>query len=221
MRNNNHKPIAHEGYPFIGGFAAVTIGSALLGVTVYSWLLYTISPLFISLTLFALYFFRDPERNALCDDNTVIAPADGKVIVLERVSESPLGGRALKISIFMSVFNVHINRIPIAGKVLNITYFPGKFFDARDKRTSFENERNTVVLETASGVHIAVVQIAGLIARRIICYPVVGNVLMRGVRYGMIRFGSRVDVYLPEDIEPLVKLGDIMVGGVTPLGRIR
>lgn len=220
MRNNNHKPIAHEGYPFIGGFAALAIGSALLGITVCSWLLYTITPLFISLTLFTLYFFRDPERSALCDENAVIAPADGEVIVLERVSESPLGSQALKISIFMSVFNVHINRIPIAGKVVTITYSPGKFFDARDKRTSFENERNTVVLETASGASIAVVQIAGLIARRIICYPVAGDVLQRGVRYGMICFGSRVDLYLPEDIQPLIKLGDMTVAGVTPLGRI-
>ena len=218
---NNHKPIAHEGYPFIGGFAAGAIVSALLAVTVCSWLLYTSTSLLILLTLFTMYFFRDPERSALCDENTVIAPADGEVIVLERVSESPLGSQALKISIFMSVFNVHINRIPIAGKVLDITYFPGKFFDARHQRTSFENERNIVVLETASGVRIAVVQIAGLIARRIICYPVVGDVLMRGVRYGMIRFGSRVDVYLPEYIQPLVKLGDMTVAGVTPLGRIR
>lgn len=217
---NNHKPIAHEGYPFIGGFAAGAIGSALLAVTVCSWLLYTITPLFILLTLFTLYFFRDPERSALCDENAVIAPADGEVIVLERVSESPLGSQALKISIFMSVFNVHINRIPIAGKVVTITYSPGKFFDARDKRTSFENERNTVVLETASGASIAVVQIAGLIARRIICYPVAGDVLQRGVRYGMICFGSRVDLYLPEDIQPLIKLGDMTVAGVTPLGRI-
>jgi phosphatidylserine decarboxylase len=217
---NNHSPIAHEGFPFIAGFAAVAIGSALLAGVLCSWLLYAVAIPFVLLTLFSMYFFRDPERSALCDENTVISPADGQVILLERVSESPLGGRALKISIFMSVFNVHINRIPIAGKIVDITYFPGKFFDARHDSASFENERNIVVLETASGVRIAVVQIAGLIARRIVCYPVAGDVVQRGVRYGMIRFGSRLDVYLPEDVQPLVKLGDRMFGGVTPLGRI-
>jgi phosphatidylserine decarboxylase len=220
MRNTNTH-ITSEGYPYIAGFAAAAAISALLANIVgHACFWYAIAGLFALLTLFTLYFFRNPERNASCDENIVIAPADGRVIVCERVLESPTGKCALKISIFMSVFDVHINRIPITGKIAAITHRPGAFFDARHKRASFENESNTVLLETASGVRIALVQIAGLIARRIVCYPVVGDVLTRGVRYGMIRFGSRVDLYLPEDLKPLVKLGDRTIAGVTPMGRI-
>jgi len=131
-----------------------------------------------------------------------------------------LGVESLKISIFMSVFNVHVNRVPLDGKVLDVSYNRGKFFDARDGRASCENERNGIVLETAGGVKIAFVQIAGLIARRIICYPHIGDILKRGERYGLIRFGSRVDVYLPPDVVPLVKIGDKTVAGETVLGRI-
>jgi phosphatidylserine decarboxylase len=120
----------------------------------------------------------------------------------------------------MSVFNVHVNRAPLDGKVVDITYHTGRFYDARDGRASCENERNSVVLESASGVKIAFVQIAGLIARRIICYPKVGDMLQRGARYGLIRFGSRVDVYLPPDSMPLVKLGDTTVAGETVLVRL-
>jgi phosphatidylserine decarboxylase len=172
------------------------------------------------LTLFVISFFRNPERTPPGDDRTVIAPADGTVIVVERVTETPLGSEALKISIFMSVFNVHVNRAPLGGTVVDIAYVPGRFLDARDGRASSENERNAVVLETAAGVRIAFVQIAGLIARRIICYPRVGDLLVRGARYGLIRFGSRVDVYLPVDVEPLVKLGDTTTAGETVLGRL-
>jgi phosphatidylserine decarboxylase len=174
----------------------------------------------VLLLLFVISFFRNPERKTPGDDKTVIAPADGTVIVVERVSETPLGTEALKISIFMSVFNVHVNRAPLDGKVVDITHHPGRFLDARDGRASSENERNSVVLETVAGVRIAFVQIAGLIARRIICYPKVGDVLVRGTRYGLIRFGSRVDVYLPADVEPMVKLGDKTTAGETILGRL-
>ncbi len=167
-----------------------------------------------------LYFFRNPERTAPSDSATVIAPADGIVIVVERVPETPLGIEALKISIFMSVFNVHVNRVPFDGKVIDTFHHQGKFFDARDGRASCENERNGIVLEIAGGVRIAFVQIAGLVARRIISYPMIGDLLVRGERYGLIRFGSRVDVYLPEDVTPLVKLGDKTVAGETVLARI-
>lgn len=120
----------------------------------------------------------------------------------------------------MSVFNVHINRVPFSGRIVELIHVPGRFLDARDERASCENERTTVVLETASGVRLAFVQIAGLIARRIVCYPTMGDQLERGKRYGLIRFGSRVDVYLPVDVNPLVKLGDTTISGETVLARL-
>jgi phosphatidylserine decarboxylase len=217
---NNNGIIAREGYPFI---AYSVILTALL--TLSAWKLHSVVlavPAAISflLTLFVISFFRNPERTPPGDEKTVVAPADGTVIVVERVSETPLGTEALKISIFMSVFNVHVNRAPLDGKVVDIAYHPGRFLDARDGRASSENERNGVVLETASGIRIAFVQIAGLIARRIICYSKVGDALKRGTRYGLIRFGSRVDVYLPADVAPLVKLGDRTVAGETVLARL-
>lgn len=216
----NSSPFAREGYPFI----AFAVGLMLL-LVLSSWKLSSLvlaipAALSILLTLFVLYFFRNPERTPPADSKAVIAPADGTVIVSERVAETPLGCEALKISIFMSVFNVHVNRVPFDGRVLDVSYHRGKFFDARDGRASCENERNGIVLETAGGVRIAFVQIAGLIARRIVCYPRVGELLKRGERYGLIRFGSRVDVYLPVDTEALVKIGDKTVAGETVLARI-
>lgn len=217
---NNSSPFAKEGYPFIAYAAGLT---ALL--TVASWRLCSavlMAPAALSfiLTLFILYFFRNPERTAPADSSTVVAPADGTVIVVERVSETPLGVEALKISIFMSVFNVHVNRVPFNGTVIDTFHHQGKFFDARDGRASCENERNGIILEIAGGSRIAFVQIAGLVARRIISYPRIGDLLIRGERYGLIRFGSRVDVYLPPEVEPLVKLGDKAVAGKTVLARI-
>lgn len=170
---------------------------------------------------FVLYFFRNPERTPPADERDVVAPADGTVIVVERVPETPLGCEALKISIFMSVFNVHVNRVPFSGTVEDSYYRCGKFFDARHGQASFENECNGIILRLGSGARIAFVQIAGLIARRIISYPKVGDTLVRGERYGLIRFGSRVDVYLPPEITPLVKLGDRTVAGETVLAKIR
>lgn len=172
------------------------------------------------LTLFVFYFFRNPERTPPADAQALVSPADGTVIVAEEVPETPLGVPALKISIFMSVFNVHVNRVPFDGTVVDLFYHRGRFFDARDGRASCENERNGIILEIAGGVRIAFVQIAGLIARRIICYPGIGDVLQRGERYGLIRFGSRLDVYLPLDVAPLVRLGDAVVAGETVLGHI-
>ncbi len=217
---NNNGIIAVEGYPFIAGSAVLTIVLAVSAVRFSSPSLAVLAAVLLLLTLFVLSFFRNPERTPPGAGNSVVAPADGRVIVAERVADTPLGCEALKISIFMSVFNVHVNRAPLDGTVIDISYHSGSFFDARDRRASCENERNAVVLETASGVRIAFVQIAGLIARRIICYPKAGDVLQRGARYGLIRFGSRVDVYLPVDVEPLVKPGDTTIAGETVLGRI-
>ncbi|MDD2898877.1 MAG: phosphatidylserine decarboxylase family protein [Desulfuromonadaceae bacterium] len=216
---NNSSIFAREGYPFMAYAAGLT---ALLTVAAVR-----ISPVFfipaalsLLLTLFVFYFFRNPERVTPADVTAVIAPADGVVIVSERVPETPLGVEALKISIFMSVFSVHVNRAPFDGKVIDTFHHAGKFFDARDGRASCENERNGIILEIAGGVRIAFVQIAGLVARRIISYPLVGDMLVRGERYGLIRFGSRVDVYLPVDVSPLVRLGDKTVAGETILARI-
>ncbi|MBW4055967.1 MAG: phosphatidylserine decarboxylase family protein [Proteobacteria bacterium] len=217
---NNSSPFAKEGYPFI----AYSIGLTVL-LSVASWrfsstVLLVPAVISLLLTLFVLYFFRNPDRTVPADSFAVIAPADGTVIVVEQVPETPLGSSALKISIFMSVFNVHVNRVPFDGTVIDTFHHQGKFFDARDGRASFENERNGIILEIAGGTRIAFVQIAGLIARRIISYPRIGDLLVRGERYGLIRFGSRVDVYLPPDVEPLVKLGDKAVAGETVLARI-
>lgn len=217
---NNNGIIAREGYPFIAYSLGLTLLLTLSVWKLHSTVLAVPAVISILLTLFVISFFRNPERTPPGDEHTVVAPADGTVIVVERVSETPLGTEALKISIFMSVFNVHVNRAPLDGRVIDIAYYPGRFLDARDGLASSENERNAVVLETAAGIRIAFVQIAGLIARRIICYPKVGDTLVRGARYGLIRFGSRVDVYLPADVEPLVKLGDTTTAGETALGRI-
>ena len=217
---NRSTPFAREGYPFI------LFSSVLMALLVISaWKLCSIVlaiPAVISVLLagFVLYFFRNPERRPPADAQAVIAPADGTVIVVEVVPETPLGVEALKISIFMSVFNVHVNRVPFSGTVVDTFYNRGKFFDARDGRASCENERNGIILEIAGGVRIGFVQIAGLVARRIVSYPRLGDCLLRGDRYGLIRFGSRVDVYLPVNVTPLVKIGDTTVAGETILGRI-
>lgn len=217
---DNSSPFAKEGYPFIAFAVGLTLLLGLSSWKLASFVLALPAAVSVLLTLFVLYFFRNPERTPPTDPKAVIAPADGTVIVSERVAETPLGTESLKISIFMSVFNVHVNRVPFDGRVLDVSYHRGKFFDARDGRASCENERNGIVLETVGGVRIAFVQIAGLIARRIVCYPRVGDLLKRGERYGLIRFGSRVDVYLPVDTEALVKIGDKTVAGETVLARI-
>ncbi len=217
---NNNGPFAREGYPFIACSAAVTLLVSLAAGKLCSIVLAVPAAVSFLLTLFILYFFRNPERTPPAGEGGVVAPADGVVIVAERVPETPLGTEALKISIFMSVFNVHVNRAPFSGRVVDTFYHKGSFFDARHGRASFENERSGIILETDGGARMAFVQIAGLIARRIVSYPKVGDRLVRGERYGLIRFGSRVDVYLPVDVAPLVKLGDKTVAGETVLGRL-
>jgi len=217
---NNSTPFAREGYPFIASSAGLTLLLVLAAWKLCSLVLAVPAALFCVLTLFILYFFRNPERTPPADERAVVAPADGVVIVAECVPDTPLGSPALKISIFMSVFNVHVNRVPFDGTVVDSFYHRGRFFDARDGRASFENERSGLVMESKDGVRLAFVQIAGLIARRIVCYARIGDALKRGERYGLIRFGSRVDVYLPVDVAPLVKVGDKTVAGETVLGRL-
>lgn len=217
MRNTN-TPIAVEGYPFVAGAAVITVVLAVL-----SWKFPVFLPLavlFGVLSLFVVFFFRNPERITPADEKTVIAPADGVVIYQGVAREDHLGEEMTKISIFMSVFNVHINRVPITGTVLDTFYTKGKFLDVRDERATFENEQAGLVIETANGKRMVVVQVAGLIARRIVCYAKKGDQLVRGRRYGLIRFGSRLDVYLPRDTALNVKIGDKTVAGETVLGNL-
>ncbi len=217
MRNTN-TPIAVEGYPFVAGAAVITVALAVL-----SWKFLVFLPLavlFGVLTLFVVFFFRNPERITPADEKMVIAPADGVVIYQGVAREDHLGEEMTKISIFMSVFNVHVNRVPITGRVLDSFYTKGKFLDVRDERATFENEQAGLVLETADGKKMVVVQVAGLIARRIVCYAKKGDQLVRGRRYGLIRFGSRLDVYLPRDTAINVKIGDKTVAGETVLGTL-
>lgn len=213
MRNQN-QPVAVEGYPFIALFAFLTLVFALLG-----WGLLTL--LLLALTLFTIYFFRNPERLVPEGDDLVIAPADGKVVFVGEVEEDRyLKAPALKVSIFMSVFNVHVNRVPCSGRVVDMYYQKGSFFNAALDKASRDNEQAGILLETDSGKQLLFVQIAGLIARRIVTYPVIGDILQTGRRYGLIRFGSRVDVYLPQDSEIRVRLGDRTIAGETVLGQL-
>lgn len=210
MRNKN-TPIAVEGYPFVAIAAFITVVLALLAWKV-------LAVFFLVVTLFVVFFFRNPQRITPGDENAVVSPADGVVIYLGKARESHLDEEMMKISIFMSVFNVHINRVPVSGRVVDRFYLPGKFLDVRDERATFENEQNGLVLETSRGIKMVVVQVAGLIARRIVCYPKIGDMLQRGQRYGLIRFGSRLDVYLPKNAELRVSMGDKTVAGETILG---
>ena len=216
MRNTN-TPIAVEGYPFICGFLAVTLLMALLGHYLHPAFLAP-ALLFLLLTLFTVFFFRNPQRETPTNENAVVAPADGVVIFSGKVVEPHTSLEMEKLSIFMSVFNVHLNRAPITGKVVDGFYTKGKFYDVRDERASFENEQQGLVIETSPGRRMVVVQVAGLIARRIVCYAKTGDLLTRGRRYGLIRFGSRLDIYLPVGTKIKVAMGQKTVAGETVLG---
>jgi phosphatidylserine decarboxylase len=169
--------------------------------------------------VFVLQFFRDPQRIAALGRDLVLSPADGRIVVVEKANDPYAGREALKISVFMNVFNVHSNRSAVNGLVKEIQYFPGKFVNADLDKASTENERNAVVID-ANGQIVTLVQVAGLIARRILCYIHVGDRLKAGERYGFIRFGSRVDVYLPLTAEPLVSVGDKVFATNTALARV-
>jgi phosphatidylserine decarboxylase len=195
-----HPIIAKEGWPFL----AIAIIVAAL-VTLWSP---AVSIVFWIIALFVLQFFRDPPRLAPDSPAAVLSPADGRVVAVEAVRDPYADRDALKISVFMNVFNVHSNRSPVDGQVQDVQYFGGKFFNAALDKASLENERNAMVLRTASGQLVTAVQVAGLVAKRILCYAGKGDSLARGQRYGFIRFGSRVDVYLPPESRPRVALGD-------------
>lgn len=214
MQNQN-QPVASEGYPFIALFAFITLIFALLG-----WSFWTV--ILLALTLFTIFFFRNPERSVPTEEGAVVAPADGKVVFAGPVMEERyFKAEVTKVSIFMSVFNVHVNRTPFCGKVVEKFYNKGEFFNASLDKASLQNEQAGILLETDQGQRLLCVQIAGLIARRIVTYPGIGDILTRGMRYGLIRFGSRVDVYFPPGADVLAKLGDRTVAGETILGYLR
>ena len=173
------------------------------------------------LTLFVLWFFRNPQRKTPEKENLVISPADGKVIRIEETtSEEQPGKTFLRVSIFMNIFNVHVNRIPYSGRVRFIRYRPGKFLSANLDKASALNERNTVMVQTDDGREIITVQIAGLIARRIVCWLREGMQVRKGDRFGLIRFGSRLEVFLPLGSAILVEVGDRVRAGETPIGEL-
>ena len=213
MRNQN-QPVATEGYPFIALFAFVTLVFALLGWGFLTFVL-------LLLTLFTVYFFRNPERVTPTGDNLVVAPADGKVIFVGEVEEPRyFKERVTKVSIFMNVFNVHVNRAPCDGKVVEMYYQKGEFLNASLDKAADCNEQAGILLEATSGKRILFVQIAGLVARRIVTYPVVGDLLQCGMRYGLIRFGSRVDIYFPQGSDVVATLGETTVAGESVLGTL-
>ena len=170
--------------------------------------------------LFILQFFRDPPRVTTGGDSAVSAPADGRVIVIDEAHDPYTNQTSLKISIFMNVFNVHSNRIPVSGNVDAKQYYPGRFFNAALDKASDNNERNALLLTSKEGHRVTCVQIAGLIARRILCYVDEGSNVIKGERFGFIRFGSRVDLYLPKTTKVLVSLGDKVVGGETLVAEL-
>lgn len=209
-------PIHKDGYKFVAAFAV----AALL----LSWVSEPLGWVGAAATLWCAFFFRDPERFPPEGKGLVIAPADGRISAIEEVvppKELDLdGGKRTRISIFLSVFDVHINRSPVAGKITKIVYVPGKFLNAELDKASEENERQCLTLETGDGTMIGCVQIAGLIARRIVTFVQQGVTLEVGERFGLIRFGSRTDIYLPPGTRPLVRVGQTAIGGETVLADI-
>lgn len=207
-------PLAREGYPFIFFCAFATLLCALLGfaAAVLAGLV---------LTGFVTWFFRDPSRVVPETPGMVVSPADGRIILIQEIDDERfLGKRALKISIFMNIFNVHVNRIPCTARVEKIFFKPGKFYSADKDKAALQNEYCAVTMLTPAGIRYCVVQVAGLIARRIVCRAETGETLTTGRRYGLIRFGSRVDLYLPPDTEITVQLRQKVKSGETVLAHL-
>ena len=207
-----HPVIAREGWPFL---ALAAIVSAVIAYFFGWWSL----PFWLA-TIFILQFFRDPPREIPQEEGLVLCPADGKVIVVGNTTDPYRNVPALKISIFMNVFNVHSQRSPVDAVITDVKYAKGLFVNASFDKASSDNERNALILRIDSGVEISCVQVAGLIARRILCYVKAGERLARGQRYGFIRFGSRVDVYLPTDSRPRVAIGDKVSASSTVLAEL-
>jgi len=211
------KPMHPEGRKFVAIFAAITLVLFLIW-DLLGWV-------GVGLTIWCYYFFRDPERVSPQGDSLVLSPADGIVSLIEpAVPPSELGlpdTPLTRVSVFMSVFNCHINRAPVAGEITAVSYRPGKFFNASLDKASSDNERNSLVIRRDDGRDIVVVQIAGLVARRIVCFVKPSDRVMSGERFGLIRFGSRLDVYLPQGVDPLVRVGQTMIAGETILADLK
>jgi len=214
-RIHNKLPVAREGIPFI--LIGIGFTSILLIINRESLAI----PLAV-LTLLTIYFFRDPERTHITNEKAVLTPADGKIISIDKLNnvDNHFKDKAIKISIFMSIFNAHINRIPLSGKIAQLSYHPGKFFSANRDKASLYNEHNIVTLETYNRKKIVFVQIAGLIARRISCWVSKGDYVETGQRFGLIRFGSRLEVYLPPDSTLIVEKGEKVKAGQTIIGYL-
>jgi phosphatidylserine decarboxylase len=206
-------PIAKDGYMFILPLAVLTgIFWAL------SWL--WVTGLFAGLFLFVTWFFRDPERSIPEDPNAIVSAGDGRVVEIVQEKDPLLDGVYTRVSVFLNVFNVHVNRVPIAGKIQATRYNPGKFLNAASHKASLDNEQSAILLNNGH-VTILVKQIAGLIARRIVCWAEEGDEYQRGQRFGLIRFGSRVDIFLPEGTDIKVEIGDIVSGGSSIIGHLK
>jgi phosphatidylserine decarboxylase len=204
--------LAREGWPFI----AASAGASLVVMLFAGW---WSLPLWL-LTVFVIQFFRDPPREVPAQANAVLSPADGRIVKVEKARDPYTDRETLLVSVFMNVFNVHSNRSPVDGTVERVEYIPGKFVNADLDKASIENERNVLVVRLNSGERVTVVQVAGLIARRILCYVKTADALVRGQRYGFIRFGSRVDVYLPLSARPRVAMGDMVYATTTVLAEL-
>ena len=213
MSNYPHPIIAREGWPYIAASLAVAAGVTFAAG--WAWSIF-----FWVIALFILQFFRDPPRVIPGAPRAILAPADGRIVTVERTRDPYLQRDALKLSVFMNVFNVHSNRSPVDGEVREIWYHAGQFVNAALSKASLENERNALWLKTADGIDVTCVQVAGLIARRILCYVKAGDRVTRGQRYGFIRFGSRVDVYLPVSATPKVAIGDVVHASSTVLAEL-
>lgn len=213
MKYYPHPILAREGWPFI-------IISLIITILMLHYANFWVSLPFVLITIFIIQFFRDPKRHIPSEPNLVLCPADGKVICVEECLDVYQNVNSIKVSIFMNVFNVHSNRSPVDGIISKIEYFPGKFVNADFDKASTENERNAIVIDLANGQKLTVVQVAGLIARRILCYVKSGNALSRGQRYGFIRFGSRVDIYLPTNSMVNVTIGQNVKASETILARL-
>lgn len=206
-------PVAKAGYPFIFAAAFATAVFALLGVT-------SLAVAGLLVTACICLFFRDPDRLVPPGEGIIVSPADGKVIKVDPLDRTAyFEGSCIRISIFMSVFNVHVNRVPHEGTIRKVIYHPGKFFAANLDKASADNEHNALLLESPTGKRIGFVQIAGLVARRIICAVQTGDTLQRGQRFGLICFGSRLEIYLPVETEIRVTVGDKVLAGSSILGR--
>jgi phosphatidylserine decarboxylase len=208
----NQWPIAKEGLPFLIPVVLLTFILGILGWKV--WM-----SLGILFSLFFAYFFRNPKRKIPNLQNVILSPADGRIIHVGECDEDRfLKEKALKVSIFMSLFDVHLNRTPISGKVLERNYLPGRFLVASVEKSSLLNEQNAMILESEDRFKILLVQIAGFVARRIVCYAKAGDLLRKGEIFGLIRFGSRVDLYLPTVVKPIVRVGQHVKGGESIIG---